>query len=158
MVGEESKFYSAIFLLLSPFLFAIIAYASAYTTSLCAGFRVELFYLWPIIALFPLLSYTRLGRRMSGALYRFGTAASGALYSYLFYSLTVPQLRCDWFVYGMAYSFIVAWALAVALLYIILTAFNIPVGYVPVIAASEFYLFYLAFALYSGQIHVFCAV
>jgi len=150
MVGEETKFYGAVFLLLSPLFFAIIAFASAYATSLCMGFRVELFYIWPLLALLPLLSYSRLGRRMPETPYRVGVATSGVLYGFLFYSLTVPQLRCDWLVYDMAHSSIIVWALAVALLYVSLAAFNVPVGYIPVVATSEFYLFYLAYALYRG--------
>jgi len=151
-VSEGTKIFGTVLLLLSPLFYGIVAHTAAYSVLECAGFYVSLYYLWPIVAIMPLVSYTRMGIRMPPVAYRVGVMLSGLLYGYLFYSLTAPRLECGWPLNGVAHSSAALWALAVALLYVAYGAINIPIGYITLISASEFYIFYSAYALYKGYI------
>jgi len=150
MVSEADKFYGALLLFLSPILLLMPAYVSTYATNLCIGFKPELYLLWPIVALPVLASYTRLSFYMTDNVYRLVMASSGILYAYLFYSLTAPYVRCDWFLGDMARTVEALWAFIVGLYYLLHGVFKIPPSYIALLAVSEFHIFYLFYT--GGQL------
>jgi len=150
MVSEADKFYGVLLLFFSPVLLLGPAYVSAYATNLCVGFRPELYLPWFIVALPVLASYTRLSFYMTEIVYILVMVASGALYAYLFYSLTVPHVKCEWFLGDLARTVEAFWASIVGLFYVLHGVFKIPPTGFALLAVSEFHIFYLFYT--GGQL------
>jgi len=113
MLSEADKFYLALLLLFNPIFLLLPAYAAAHATKMCIGFKPELYLLWPIVAFPVLVTYTRLLLYVTHRGQMLITVASGILYAYLFYNLTVPYVKCTWILGDMARTSEAAWAITV---------------------------------------------